>query len=245
MKKLTFALTFIVLLSLPAHAQLVLTDADGQDITNEELTIQGTSNADIKVHLYFANESDRDVEVFVRKIEVDMVEGSANTFCWDDFCYSPTYFEAEDPITLSPGEVSGDDDFYTEFFPQNQYGLSTVVYEFFDDGESFETVLVTFHFDIDEVTTVPAITDSQTSLFDAYPNPARDHTWLNYALPGNTQNAEVVVRNLLGNVVLTQSLEGQKDRVKIDTGHLRNGIYIYSLVINNQVADSKRLVIAN
>ncbi len=229
-----------------ARAQVVILNENMEDITNDTLNILATIDDDyMKINIFFANNGEEDVEVFVRKIEVDMVDGASNTFCWLDYCFSPMVFEVEEPIILEPEGVSTDTDFYTEFFPGGVAGISQVVYEFYDDRESFEAVQVTINFIIEDHTSVAFFDAKAFGLGDARPNPARDHTWINLDLPAGTSNAQVVVRNLLGNAVITQPVEPGSRRVRIDTSSLNNGIYIYSLIVNNQTVKSKRLVVAN
>jgi hypothetical protein len=82
-------------------------------------------------------------------------------------------------------------------------------------------------------------------LEEASPNPAHGQTWISYSLPLGTTHARIVLRNLLGKVVKNEIIDVNADGVRLSTGDLNNGIYIYSLIINNQAVKSKRLVVAN
>lgn len=82
-------------------------------------------------------------------------------------------------------------------------------------------------------------------LLEALPNPARNYTWLPYVIPSNTQNAKIVVRNLVGNIVISEPVDPQNDRIRINTQNLSKGIYIYSLIIEDQLIQSKRLIVVN
>ncbi|TVQ07195.1 MAG: T9SS C-terminal target domain-containing protein [Bacteroidetes bacterium] len=247
MKKFIPILIMMFYLGFQGHAQLVILDENLEDVTNQTITINGTpDDTYFKVQLYFSNTGDEDVDVFVTKHEIDIVEGANNTFCWKDYCFSPFVFDVDDPITLGSGEISLADDFYTEFHTGGVAGISEVMYEFYSEDESFENVTITVVFNIETPTSTGNILASSTwKLKDARPNPARDHTWINYDLPFGVQNAQIVVRNLLGNLVHTESLSLGNERVRINTAGMSNGIYIYSLIIDNQVVQSKRLVVAN
>jgi hypothetical protein len=96
----------------------------------------------------------------------------------------------------------------------------------------------------DNPTDIPPRTET-IRLEEASPNPARGHTWISYYLPTGTNNARLVIRNLLGTVVKNENIDVNADGVRLSTGDLNNGIYIYSLMINNQAVKSKRLVVAN
>jgi hypothetical protein len=82
------------------------------------------------------------------------------------------------------------------------------------------------------------------TLSDARPNPAKDHTWIHYTFPEDVQNAQITIRNLVGTTVHTENLIPGSDRFRLNTSDLANGIYIFSLIVDNQLVKSKRLVVA-
>ena len=247
MKRLILSISVLISFSMIAGAQILLSNDSGNDITNDTLFINGFSHEDyIKVHIYFTNDSDETHEVLVRKIEHDIADGSECVFCWDDYCFSPQVFEVDNPIVLEPGESSSATDFYSDFYPMGVDGISYVEFEFFNDRESFEPVSVVIKFVITaDQTSVFQPDITRWSLSDPQPNPARGHTWINYSLPAGSSNAQIVVRNLLGKSVLTENIDFGSNRVRINTQNMNNGIYIYSLMIDNQVVESKRLVVTN
>lgn len=247
MKKIIPFLIILFISGFYANAQLVILDKTNTDITNDTITVNGTVEDNyFKVQIYFSNTGEENVEVFVRKHELNMVDGADNSFCWNGTCFSPSVFDVEDPIVLGSEQTSVAEDFYTEFFTGNVAGVSQVMYEFYDDSDSFETVTITIIFDIAVASNIAGFEASDKwKLHEARPNPARDHTWIDYNLPVGAQNAQIVVRNLLGNQVYTENLSIGSERARINTSGLSNGIYIYSLVIDNQVVQSKRLVVAN
>ncbi|MFN2394274.1 MAG: T9SS type A sorting domain-containing protein [Bacteroidales bacterium] len=248
MKKLILSIAIAISFSLMSVAQIILSDEVGNNITNDTLVVDGFTNQDyIKAQVYFTNDSNETHEVFVRKIEHDIVDGSECTFCWEDYCFSPTFFEVEDPITIEPGETSSSTDFYSDFYPMGIEGTSYVEFEFFNDRDSFNEVSVIIKF---------VITDDQTSVFqpelarwalsNPQPNPARGFTWIDYSVPPQSRNAQIVIRNLLGKQVYTENLNfGNNNRIRINTQNFNNGIYIYSLIVDNQVVESKRMVVTN
>ncbi|MBW6478256.1 MAG: T9SS type A sorting domain-containing protein [Bacteroidales bacterium] len=247
MKKLILSIAVLISFSMITGAQILLSDDSGNDITNDTLVVNGFSHEDyIKVHVYFTNDSDEAQEVLVRKIEHDIVDGSECVFCWYDYCFSPQVFEVDNPIILEPGETSASTDFYSDFYPMGVNGISYVEFEFFNDRESFEPVSVVIKFVITaDETSVFHHELARWSLSDPQPNPARGHTWINYSLPAGSSNAQIVIRNLLGKSVHTENISIGSDRVRINTQSLNNGIYIYSLIIDNQIVESKRLIVTN
>ncbi|HSV89205.1 MAG TPA: T9SS type A sorting domain-containing protein [Bacteroidales bacterium] len=85
---------------------------------------------------------------------------------------------------------------------------------------------------------------NQVIISNPFPNPARDLATFEYFLPAGAKEARLVVRNLTGLVEISQPLDVSANKVELDTSRLRNGIYLYSIEVNNQGVISKRLVIS-
>ena len=78
---------------------------------------------------------------------------------------------------------------------------------------------------------------------EAYPNPARDQVSFDYSLPAGINEARVVVRDILGSTVKTSLITDQEGKLVINTEDLTSGLYFYSVIINDKIALSKKLVI--
>ncbi len=247
MKRFLYTAT-LLLSAIILHAQLIVLDTNENEITNDTITVYGTPNQDfIKVIMHLSNIGETNLHIAVRKIEISIVEGMSNNFCWNSFCYSDQVYDIgdinADPIVLEPDSTTADDDFYTELWLDGKEGLSTVIYEFYDINEVFETVSVTVNFNISSTTNILTRPLASESLGEASPNPARGFTSIPFEISADGKNAQLVVRNLLGNIVHQQNLQLGNQKVRIDTSNLSNGIYIYSLVVDNQTLASKRLVV--
>jgi hypothetical protein len=76
-----------------------------------------------------------------------------------------------------------------------------------------------------------------------YPNPAGDYVITEYKLLELTQNASINIYNIEGKQLKSILLEKPFDYLIMDTRDLKNGVYIFSLIIDKRVNDSKRLII--
>lgn len=247
MKKIILSIFYAVWFAFYANAQLTILDSQMQDITNQKITVNGRVNDNyFKVDLFLQNAGEEPLDVYVRKVEVGMIEGVVNSFYWNGTSFSELAFDVKDPLILDGDRIKRDTDFYTEFLTDGVEGLSEVRYEFFSQTERFDTVSVNILLNIENPT---GFTDSDTRksihLSNPQPNPARGFTWINYAVPANKGNAQIVLRNLLGKKVHSENLDINGNRIRINTHNLTNGIYIYSLIIESQMIESKRLVVAN
>ena len=83
-------------------------------------------------------------------------------------------------------------------------------------------------------------------LGNAYPNPAKKHCQIPYKVL-NSNHSKIVIYDMLKgmniqthDLSVEQSLSGS---IKIDLEQLVNGIYLYSLVIEGKIVNSKKLLI--
>ena len=147
MKKITLILLALFISATYVSSQgLVILDEHDNDITFGQLVVRDDADeVTIKANVFFMNDTDGNVQVLARKIEVDILEGTVNTFCWNGSCFPPFIDEAPEnmPIVLGPGETSTDMCFYGEYTPNGQSGFSIIEYEFFSAGTCFETVKTT------------------------------------------------------------------------------------------------------
>jgi len=75
-----------------------------------------------------------------------------------------------------------------------------------------------------------------------FPNPANDKTSINFQLPSNSE-ARVMLRNLLGSVVKEITVRGVETRFYINTADLNNGLYFYSVMFENRILFTKKLIV--
>jgi len=80
-------------------------------------------------------------------------------------------------------------------------------------------------------------------LYQNIPNPFNQETEIAYSVPQNT-NAYIGIYNLNGMQLKKYSLNDEKGIIIIPASEFMPGIYIYSLIIDNMEADSKRMIIS-
>jgi hypothetical protein len=75
------------------------------------------------------------------------------------------------------------------------------------------------------------------------PNPAHKNTRITYSLPTATKQAHLLITDAAGKTVKTLQLS-TSGVVDLNTSTLSSGLYNYSLVINGQVVDTRKMIIA-
>ena len=76
-----------------------------------------------------------------------------------------------------------------------------------------------------------------------FPNPANQQTGINFQLPTPNSEARIMLRNLLGSVVKEISVRGTENKFSINTSDLNNGLYFYSVMFENRVLFTKKLIV--
>lgn len=82
-------------------------------------------------------------------------------------------------------------------------------------------------------------------LYQNTPNPFSEDTEIGYVLPADIKSAEMVLHAASGRMVRSYNLPLQAGsrQLTIEAGVLTPGMYTYSLVVDNQVIDTKRMVV--
>lgn len=82
-------------------------------------------------------------------------------------------------------------------------------------------------------------------LGDVHPNPANSVTTIDYSLPTGVGAATCQIYSLAGAPVATLVLSNAQGRsqVQLSTSQLASGMYVYALVVDGKVLDTKKLVV--
>ena len=86
--------------------------------------------------------------------------------------------------------------------------------------------------------------DDAASLEQNEPNPFRENTLIKYYLPSNTRSATMQISNMEGVQLKSFALDGKGyGQVLISVGTFSAGTYIYTLTVNGERVDSKRMML--
>lgn len=87
------------------------------------------------------------------------------------------------------------------------------------------------------------LTDTYCVLGESSPNPFRDHTVINYELAETIQSAQIVFYNMVGQIIKVIEInERGLGRLNVYGEDLRSGMYSYSLIIDGNVCESKKMI---
>ena len=82
-------------------------------------------------------------------------------------------------------------------------------------------------------------------LFDCSPNPFNDKTIIKYYIPGTTRvQSKIIICDLQGKEIKSVSLQTNgESQIEINKTDLYSGMFIYTLVVDSKIIDSKRMIV--
>ena len=94
----------------------------------------------------------------------------------------------------------------------------------------------------DEIET-SGIENSNSNLLNCIPNPASSKATFIYFLPEKTSSAEIRITNILGELVAKYQVTPGSSSIEVDCSGFKNGIYFYSLISDNNLVSTKKMMI--
>lgn len=89
------------------------------------------------------------------------------------------------------------------------------------------------------------VATSGNRLYQNTPNPFTERTEIHFSLAENAQNAYIYVFDMTGKMLKQIPVEASMQSVTINGYELSAGIYLYSLAVNGQEIDTKRMILSD
>ena len=170
---------------------------------------------------------------------ISEVLNTENSFCWG-VCYSTSTDTSTVSVKIEAGEISTE--FIGDYFPQGYSGITTIKYIFYDVANSDDRINFILHY---KATSESGIEHENATVYlsPAYPNPANNEVNLDFAFDRKSSAVKFVIYNLFGEKVKDIEISEITGSLKLNTSDLTEGIYFYSLLINNEPTLTQKLVI--
>ena len=189
-------------------------------------------------HMQLRNLTSNNLYVIVEKEVVEDLEGTYNYFCWGQ-CFSPSVF-VSDTVSVAANSVTGEEalSFHT-YFEEEVFGKVQVRYSAYDHRNPSARITINVVFNKSDV----GVHESAAVRFgQAYPNPASSVVNFDYNLSAGDK-ASVSVYNLLGQEVMSQSVNSLQGRLSISVSNLNDGIYFCNLFVNGCAVKTEKFVV--
>ena len=85
---------------------------------------------------------------------------------------------------------------------------------------------------------------SQNKLYQNTPNPFKEQTVIRFSLADDVQNAAICIFDMTGKTIKKLPVSSGMESISIGGYELGEGMFLYSLVVNGQEIDTKRMIIS-
>jgi len=224
----------------------------GVDVTNDTVIVPIVAGSAMVNDLEIHNTSAVGVNFKVGRI-ITPIDSCANVyFCTGTLCYSPQTALVWYPTGASQLIAA------SSVLPNGPgtYGIAahydacpTVCQDFFVKYQlyntlvgSSDTAVVTIKY----VCTPAGLNEnSQEAFLTAFPNPANSFVNINYEVKDAYKSGKIILYDMLGKEVRAISISDQQGLTRLSLSDLMTGIYFYSIVLDNKVVATKKLIVSS
>ncbi len=169
-----------------------------------------------------------------------------------NLCYPYFVSLSKDPITIAPGEihspVPGNPGIEAHLGIGNCCGVYVVRYDVFDvnNATDMASVTITYNVSGDACSAVSIKEQSISATMDAMtPNPAAESTSMNYNIQSDFNKASIKLFAITGSLLKEIPLKENKGKVVLDVTEIPAGVYFYSLLVNEKVIHTNKLLVSH
>ena len=191
----------------------------------------------VDIHLNVVNISSHGVGIKVKRNIIQTADGSSNYFCWEQ-CYTSAVGVSPTSLIANPGDTIHN--FFGYYNANDTHGVAEIQYCFFNANDTTDQTCVNVFYAEDASSGLREL-KAHSTLSNPLPNPASSQTTIHYSLPTGNQG-KLVLYNLLGSKVRELPLH-QQGSTTIDLSNIPAGVYMYSLVIDGQNIQTKKLLV--
>ena len=247
MKKISLIvmLLFITILIIPVSGQSLKLTFNSDTVKDDSVYTYICSISKLNIDsIGVTNISGKTVSVKVKKIIIDTLPGTLNTFCWGVNCFEPTVYISPKPIAIYSN--TSNKSFYGEYNPMGKVGSSTIRYVFFDNNNINDSSCVTVKY-ILKSAGIENFSNQQSGngLSNVYPNPFKQQTTVNYELSENSF-VNIKIYELTGKEMATL-VNGYMNKGKhnniLNASELKEGFYYCSMTTNNKSITFRKIAI--
>jgi hypothetical protein len=217
-----------------------MTFSQGFEIVSLQESYKGTIGEMIKAPIRFKNTSDKPITLIVRKVSSQIGSTQKNFLCLDLNCIDQRaddhMVKIEAGQTLSSLQVALEAGLVAS--------ISSVKYIAYNKSNPSQSIEFEVNFAVEEKPKKQSIyTSKLITIKDVYPNPVVDHALVDYKILNDQIKAKIIIHNILGNNQGEYELSSAENLLRIPTEVLSEGIYFYTLYINDEGVLTCKIVV--
>ncbi len=236
MKRLLLFFTWL-LLFLP-----IIAEAQQIRVLSEDLQFSGDLGSSQRKSIILQNESNQSKTYFLKNIRGNVGSSQKVRICIGEQCFDPKRDLAKVKISMEPGEIMTD--LYLEF----EMGIVETMGSFdlfFVNPENIrETFMVEARYSVSNPDKkIDEFDYKDIKLSDVYPNPSSRIAQLDYQFNNPKVKAKITINSFIGNPIAEYELDPESSSLSINVSEFKEGIYFYTLFLDNKNIVTKKLQI--
>lgn len=245
MKKLFLLASLLVVAALFGVAQNIQLIYKGAVLPANAMVDQAGNPDTIEIvsYLVVKNAGSASIDVVCKKSHLSLLDSTETSFCWAGGCYPPTTFVSPNHTTLAPGAENNE--FSGHYIRLNKHaylpGESIIRWVFYNRNNPSDSNSVTVKYTTYPMGLAETIS-GRVHLSNVYPNPADAFAKVDYVIPSGSEG-RIVVRDMVGNTLFSQMISNGTGNVQINTSGMATGIYFCSLVVNDKMVETRKVVV--
>lgn len=236
MKKLfTISFAFAGVLSFGQDLEI---HENGVSISGEVITIDSAATADhTGATYYIVNKTSGSISVSWSRTRLAHQAPIWDQICDDILCFDAadaTVYTRPTTMTIAAGDSSI---FQPKVYPEGTPSCAIYTYKVFSGLGTFQdSIQVKYRFGGSDC----FLDTPETPItYSVYPNPANN--FLNIKLTSNGNSVVLNIYNIMGELVINEELVSGNNTISV--ADLSDGVYFYSIIKNNAIVETKKVVI--
>ncbi len=245
MKKYTTTLVLFLCVVFTGLSQISITLFDTTTmVSGSVVDVNITPHSSTITELLIHNSAAVSKTYQCRRAILSMAWDDSTQFCFGGSCYSFSTNISTHNVTVAPGTTVDylGNGFHCVFDAGGSCGTRLVYYRFEDVTNPADSASVIFRYGCATGIHEPT---SQPTVSNAFPNPASSLVSFSYGIPSVSQKAKIVLYNLIGKEIKQITLNDKQGIAKLNTEDLPAGIYFYSLMVDDKMISTKKLVVSH
>lgn len=220
----------------------IIAEAQQIRVLSEDLQFSGDLGSSQRKSIILQNESNQSKTYLLKNLRGNVGSSQKVKICIGEQCFDPKRELAKIKISLEPGEIMTD--LYLEF----EMGIVETMGSFdlfFVNAENIrETFMVEARYSVSNPNTkIDEFDYKDIKLSDVYPNPSSRIAQLDYQFKNPRVKAKITINSFIGNPIAEYELDPERNTLSINVSEFKEGIYFYTLFLDNKNIVTKKLQI--
>jgi len=219
-----------------------ISEAQQIRVLSEGLQFSGDLGSSQRKSIILQNESSQSKTYLLKNFKGNVGSSQKVKICIGEQCFDPKRDLAKIKLSLHPGEIMTD--LYLEF----EMGIVETMGSFdlfFVNAENIrETFIVEARYSVSNPDSkIDEFDYKEIKLSDVYPNPSSRVAQLDYRFNNPKVKAKITINSFIGNPIAEYELDPGRNSLSINVSDYKEGIYFYTLFLDNKNIVTKKLQI--